>query len=204
MLKDLKLNNILQYAQWCNNIYNNIYPENLLTNYTKDGMDAWVIDNTKEIVIVFRGTNNILNVIQDVEMVFGLVPSHIEYVMDVFEMAVKYAVEKHVPIIVTGHSLGGSFAQYLSYRENIPAYCFNPYGIRNDIKNANISDNLNLICQNYCIKGDVVSGINMENQIGNVNIIDIPCDKPEIEKIKYLHAIQTIVDYFLGTIKNYC
>lgn len=195
----MNLSNILNYAKWCSNIYNNIFPNNLLEVYTNDGFDAWILDNKTEIVIVIRGTDDMQDVLQDISMVLGILPKYTQFAMDVFEIAVKHATDKQLPIITVGHSLGGSMAQYLCYRECINAITFNAYGIGDCLlKNHDIPITTRNKCLNYCITNDVVSSCSLQWQIGKVITLDMPQDmyKPDmniIDRISFLHSINTIV-----------
>ena len=194
------LQGVLQYAKWSSNIYQNIFPNNLLQAYSKNGFDSWILDNKTEIVIVIRGTDDIHDVLQDVSMVAGILPKYTDYAIDVFSKAVKYATDKQLPIVACGHSLGGSLAQYITYRECIQSYTFNPYGIGDCLlKNHDIPITTRNKCQNYCITNDVVSSSSMQWQIGKVITLNVPQNmyKPDmsiIERTLFLHGIDTMVE----------
>lgn len=204
----MNLSNILNYAKWCSNIYNNIFPNNLLEVYTNDGFDAWVLDNKTEIVIVIRGTDDMQDVLQDISMVLGILPKYTQFAMDVFEIAVKHATDKQLPIITVGHSLGGSMAQYLCYRECINAITFNAYGIGDCLlKNHDIPITTINKIQNYCIANDVVSSASMQWQVGKVVTWDIPHDMyppnmSVIDQVLFRHSINTCVKLLEQMVNN--
>jgi len=191
---------LLQYARYCSNIYNNIYPNNLLHAYARDGFDAWVLDNQTEILIIIRGSDDWHDIIQDIQMVAGILPKYTQYAMEVFAIAVEYATDKQLPIVATGHSLGSSLAQYIAYRECINAYTFNAYGIGDClVKGRDIPITTINKIQNYCIENDVVSSASMQWQLGKVVTWDIPKemyppDMSVIEQVLYRHSIDTIVE----------
>ena len=187
------------YAQWCSNIYNDIYPANLLEGYANNGFDSWIIDSASEIVIVIRGTDDIHDILQDISMVAGILPSHTKYADEIFSSALIHANKLQKPIVATGHSLGGSLCQYLTYKNAIHSYNFNPYGILDCIRCTQIAEQRINLCMNYCITDDVVSGSSMQYQFGKVIMWDIP-NADEVmrnmslpQMILYRHSIDTCI-----------
>jgi hypothetical protein len=100
-----------------------ISDENSVVFTTKECLGV----NTR-IVLAFRGTNplKLNDIITDVFITFGreketerfqLALKKIEHIMDIYP---------EIPIILCGHSLGGTQAIYLSKKYNLRTYAYNP------------------------------------------------------------------------------
>jgi len=92
-------------------------------------------------ILVFRGTANFENVLQDVSLATG---------GDTFEDLYQHAVEiaeREKPDFVTGHSLGGAVAEAVALHGNIPGMSFNGPVICSSHKHVN-----------FCKKGKPGSG----------------------------------------------
>ena len=187
------------YSQWCSDIYHNQTNATVLEHYCNNGFYSWVVLNHNyEIVVVMRGTDNMADVVQDIEMVIGVLPTHFSYACITFAQAAKYAQQLNLPVVASGHSLGGSLAQYLSYKYNINSYTFNPYGIIKLIDSNSLTNETMNKVQNYCVDNDVVSSCSLAWQVGKIVTWNVPSSLyPStmniIERTIFLHSIDTCV-----------
>jgi hypothetical protein len=119
-----------------------------------------------EIVLAIRGTSNIQDVETDVLLVLKEKGIHFWHVMQFYYSAIfsnpPYNNYENYPFSITGHSLGGALAQYLSCMLFInnnetpfPTETFNAPGIR-DLDNSITSDPRTGII-NHMRDGDIVS-----------------------------------------------
>jgi hypothetical protein len=80
------------------------------------------------LVVAFRGTSNFRNVLSDVLMGFG----HLPAIFDDGDVFLR-SVRGHFPdrtLVLTGHSLGGSIAQYLAAKYGLRAATYNAFGVK--------------------------------------------------------------------------
>lgn len=103
--------------------------EKLNYYYNKnDGFDSYVYKKDDKVVIVYRGTDDRADVLDDLRMAFRNYSSQFKDAQAVYEK-----VKQNHPnskIYVTGHSLGGSLSQLVGTLNNIPAVTFNPFGAK--------------------------------------------------------------------------
>jgi|LakMenEpi03Aug12_release.lakeMendotaPanAssembly.Ray.scaffolds.fasta_scaffold170339_3 hypothetical protein len=188
------MDNLLYLAGLCNKIYDED-DKFYLYSYTSKGFRSVIVknDETKTFYIVFRGTVNFKNLIEDAELVLGFVPNFSEYADTVYHYAVELAMKNKYNLMATGHSLGGSMCQYLTNKFGIQSITFNPFGIIRSFNN--ISDINKAKCTNYCVWGDEVSSIDSSHQYGNcINLITNEYNSLNwlSKKIK-LHSIETVI-----------
>ncbi len=110
---------------------------------------AYKNEQTKEIIIAYRGTDSPLDaIISDAQLAFNLTPQQAAPAVEFFEEIAENADNGGYSITITGHSLGGALAQYVASLKHVPAVTFNAPGV------------------------DVPSGGTIENIINYVNMND--------------------------------
>lgn len=121
----------------------------------------------KTIAIAFRGTEmEAGDIITDITMGLGIIPKQFKDAELIFkEIKGKYPESN---IVLCGHSLGGSIAQYLSGKFNIQGYTFNAFGTA-DLTKTTMDKNSALLI-NYIENFDVVSGFNFKYTIAGAVI----------------------------------
>lgn len=185
--------NNLYFANLCKKIYTDDVNYSYLN--AQYGYKAGIIknDELKTYIIVFRGTSNFKNIIEDVELILGLIPSYFKNGEEIYKYAVNLAVKDNYNLIATGHSLGGSVCQYISNKFGIQSITFNPFGVMRSL--TNISDLNKAKCTNYCVWGDEVSSIDSSHQYGNcVNLITNEYNSLNLlDKTLKLHSIDTVI-----------
>jgi hypothetical protein len=77
---------------------------------------AYLDAQTNEIVIVNRGTNDIADLVTDVQMVLDKVPEQLDRAELFYSQVQAEAVNRGATLSITGHSLGGSLTQLLIAR----------------------------------------------------------------------------------------
>ena len=112
---------------------------------------AYKNEQTKEIIISYRGTDSPLDVIlSDAQLAFNLTPQQAAPAVEFFEDIVKNADNAGYSITITGHSLGGALAQYVASLKHVPAVTFNAPGV--DVPSGGTSENI----INYVNMNDIV------------------------------------------------
>ena len=117
--------------------------------YKKDG----------KVIIAYCGTNVKKDFTSDAQMTKGEIPEQFKEADEYFQQISKD--NEGCPILVTGHSLGGSLAELVaSKNQHTAAVTFNAFGVNKIInsekaKELNLKDNQN--SYNYIIEGDPVS-----------------------------------------------
>jgi hypothetical protein len=141
------------------NIDGYIYDKDLSNNNTA------VYHNDNNVIIGFRGTVNIDDLITDVSVIKGTAD----------DIRFKQAVETYnkvknkypnLRIMATGHSLGGSLALYLNSLYNIPVETFNAGMGLGFLKSNPNSANVLM----HVIKGDVISGLAGLSNLGTLKV----------------------------------
>ena len=108
------------------------------------------MNTNKDIIISFRGTNDLSDCIADIQLYLGSMSYQLLFAYNfVSDIVMKYKPEtKHIHI--TGHSLGGALAQSImnidSNKSIEHAYTFNAFGIK-EILDNDMSD----ICLANCL-----------------------------------------------------
>ena len=133
----------------------------------KNGFDAQAFSNKKNIVIVYRGTDEVKDWTKNnLKMASALLPAQ---KVDATEFYNK--IKKDFPsqnIILTGHSLGGSLAQIIGSETGDNTVTFGAYGVKNILKTDKKFKNI----INYGEAQDPVFVANIDNQLGKTYVIN--------------------------------
>ena len=112
-----------------------IFPYGFQQN-PKTGFFGYALIEKDRVVVIFRGTNNLISpdTKNDFSMVLNKIPEQLTDALNFFDdIKTKFPNKK---IDVTGHSLGGSLAQYVAIMRNVnEAVCFCPVGIGSSMEN---------------------------------------------------------------------
>ena len=205
IIAQLQILSELCMQSYATNLPNELYEYPLLNTIAIHDYKATIHkdDDNRQIIICIRGTDNIGGIMNDADMLLGIIPSWTKYADMTYQSALTYAEEMKYNIIVTGHSLGGSFGQYCTYKYGIKSFNFNPYGIIQCMHIKELSQRTQNLCTNYVIADDVVSSSSMQWQLGSVVTWDLP-DVEELrgmsiaDTVEYRHSILTIVKLLQG------
>lgn len=135
--------------------------------YDKDfsNVNTAIYHNENNVIIGFRGTENIDDLITDFSVLRGTEDDKRfkEAVETYNKVKNKYP---NLRIMSTGHSLGGSLALYLNKLYNIPVETFNAgmgFGfLKSNLNSANV--------KMYAIKGDLLSGLSGLSRLVGSNL----------------------------------
>ena len=89
---------------------------------------AYVHDNRKEMIVAYRGTDDVSDAITDVDILLGKYPNqavHAEAALKLWRQRFKTVQS----VWLTGHSLGGGLASLMADAHNLPAVTFNAPGM---------------------------------------------------------------------------
>lgn len=175
-----------EYAILSNAVYRDadfISPENykfeeipdlhMSDNKTEFYAEAYRHKPENEVVIAYRGTANLLNIIHDFEMWRGgKKPPEFDMAMEYYHRVKAYCDDKSLSLIgMTGHSLGGSMVQYvnamLATKEGyqIQGVAFAPAGVGEFFPDIDPNDK-SIFVTNYIREGDPIPE-KMNKQLGN-------------------------------------
>lgn len=131
-------------------------------------------DKTGNIVIAYRGSDDVNDIKSDLEMINGTKLPEQFYNAEQFYEDVK-AQNPNSKIVLTGHSLGGALSQLVAaHNEDSFAVAFNAPGTKDIIEHeSGLSDTGNIY--NVLVDGDKISGTLA--QPGQVQLIDAKTDK---------------------------
>ena len=131
-----------------------------------------------EYIIAFRGTDDLKDLAADFsDMLIDLNNRQFKSAMEFAIEQIKaiLASDPNAKISLTGHSLGGSIAQFVAYKTGLKAVTFHAYGAEEIIKNSDDFD-ADLMIQN---RGNVTNFINTNDlisiaspQYGNTYALD--------------------------------
>jgi hypothetical protein len=124
-----------------------------------------VYHNSNNVIIGFRGTANIDDLITDIQVVKGTSDNiRFKQAVEIYnKVKNKYPDLK---IYATGHSLGGSLALYLNSLYGIPVETFNPGMGLGFLKKNPHANNATL----NIIKGDILSSLSGLSSLGKINV----------------------------------
>lgn len=136
------------------------------------------------IILAFRGTNDVLDIIADTGFLAKRVPPSMSKAFNIYKKIRKET--KDSKIIVTGHSLGGAYAQVVASRaikngdNNCSAITFNAPGMEFSLKKKEkeeFNPKFTAKINNYVVMNDFVG--NFRTHIGSTYYIQpYPLDKP--------------------------
>lgn len=128
-----------------------------------NGFYAEVWQKENDIVIVYRGTDDPIDGINDIAMARKNIPAQ---ATDALALHDKIKREnKNCDISVTGHSLGGSLAQIVGSIRGTFATTFNAYGTKDMYKDSQNLKTDNIV--NYVNEFDYIGMANAENNVGD-------------------------------------
>lgn len=145
--------------------------------FSKDGLFVAIYSNEKDTVFVIRGTEDKTDLKTDLFMKLHLDNSQ-------FQSAFTYYLKikaKYKNIIFTGHSLGGSIAQYLGTITGNETITYEAYGVADNYKPKHTN---NII--NFGNLYDPIFIVNFKNHIGRNYIMPINAS----EKSMYWHLLE--------------
>jgi len=142
-----------------------------IKNNRKNGFDAYVAEGKNEVIIAYRGTNDIKDISQDFKMYYANKNLQIKDAQKIYDFVKSEPQFKEKRIILTGHSLGGSLAQYVGAKNNVETATFNAFGVGDIIvdeaKKMGIKTKIypeKIV--NYMHPQDIIFNINQRNNIG--------------------------------------
>ena len=206
------MNEIIRHEKY-RELCKDIYPQNL-KNFPKDVVPLYVHENKNNgffayackyqdrIVIVFRGTeftkgNDLKN-----DYCMGKRKAIPEQAHDayIFTERIKQVMKTKYPnykLDLTGHSLGGSLAQYthVLVKGINETVTFNPYGTRKTLEKYfenNTSQSPTDKITNYCVQDDMIGDkLSKDTQLGKVYYIDIIDPKGSKHQIENMRSLST-------------
>ena len=146
---------------------------NYVVNNQQQGFHACVYETNDTIYIVYRGTDDFADGINDSLMFGYALPPQYHAARALYERVASSPENKDKRFVVTGHSLGGSLAQLVActnFEDNIKrptAVTFNAFGTKNMQRSRllltynriqptnNFSENPNII--NYAVQNDCIA-----------------------------------------------
>ncbi len=91
---------------------------------------AYKNTSTKEIIIAYRGTDSLLDAIySDAQIAFNLTPQQVNPAIQFYDSIYNNFQDEGYTISITGHSLGGTLAQYVAAQKQVSAVTFNAPGV---------------------------------------------------------------------------
>ncbi len=163
------------YKELCKLSYNDKKMQNefdVVDTINRDGYNAYCVRIGNNIIIVSRGTeiDDGFDLQNDVAMKFNKIPHQLHQALLFFDK--QQCIFKNKEINVIGHSLGGTIAEHVGImRKCKEVVAFNPYGNTNTMEKYilkyGIRTPVNKII-NYCMSGDVISNVNISNNIGRI------------------------------------
>lgn len=150
----------------------------------KNGFYAIAYSNGKDTIIAYRGTNDLIDGINDLDMAHSELPK--QYI-DALNFHDKVARENpNSNITVTGHSLGGSLAEAVSAIRGTFAVTFNAYGIRDMFSSYRGLKEDNIV--NYLNETDWIAMANGHNHLGEIYSVPNIAGEPLMNKLKCHYA----------------
>lgn len=153
---------------------------NILDENHDDGIDAYAILIGNYIIVAYQGTDVFegKDWRNDTVMAINREPKQFNQAFKFFNSIKNDERYRGHQFVVTGYSLGGSEAMAVAVTSKCDeVVTFNPYGIKNIdyvkdyIRNYGIATPLDKII-NYNMSEDTISGINIEDEIGKVYMLD--------------------------------
>ena len=132
---------------------------------------AYLNAQTNEIVIVNRGTNDLADLVTDMQMALDVAPDQFVRAEDFYSQVRDVAVDREATLSITGHSLGGSLTQLLiakysndsSGGSTLFGQTFNAFGVKGLLNDLGLPDT-DYAVTNWVTPTDVVG--NLAEHIG--------------------------------------
>lgn len=165
---DIKYHEVLKEAAIYSYSHKNSIPNGYILrepiNIGRDGFYADVLQQGNDIIIAYRGTNNLFNkdLRNDIAMARAHMPEQAYRALEVYDRIKRE--NPNSDISVTGHSLGGSLAEVVGGLRGAFAVTFNAYGTKDMFKDSSGLKTGNVI--NYVNEKDRITMANAENHIG--------------------------------------
>lgn len=162
-LEDLKQLNIISYHK---HLWKNY---GIIKEYSNwlSGLNCCLFNYKNTIVICFVGTKSLQDFCNDMGMLAGIIPAQAKQGLKILHEIKK----TYSNVLLTGHSLGASVVQYIASQHNNKCICFSPFGTR--LFNSHTCNNV----INYGMESDIIYMSNLENQIGQIYLIENPKNK---------------------------
>lgn len=131
--------------------------------------------STNEIVISICGTNDLLDIANDIAILHGQIFNQKASVLNFYTDIIEGYVLKAYPtatISITGHSLGGALADYLGAKTELATTTFNAPGVNYLLSGESGYTTSNIT--NYVMANDIVGTLNYDQHIGDVKLL-YPC-----------------------------
>ena len=129
----------------------------------ENGFYAEAYSDGKDIIIAYRGTEDVQDFLIDLNMAYSQLPNQC---IDAVRFYDKVANNNNSDITVTGHSLGGSNAEIVSAIRGSVAVTFNAYGVRDMFTPYTKLKEDNIV--NYVNEMDVLTMVNGHNHLGKI------------------------------------
>ena len=129
-----------------------------------NGFHAEVLSNGKDIIIAYRGTDEMGDIKNDAAMARNRLPAQATDAIAVYDKVARENPGRDIS--VTSHSLGGSLGEIVSGVRGVFAATFNAYGVRDMFKSGIKLKENNVI--NYVNEKDMFTMVNGQNHIGEI------------------------------------
>lgn len=136
---------------------------------TPNGYQGAIFTNTAtgQVVMTNRGTEpSTSDLGNNIQMGLGQVPSQFQSAQQLYATAAGLAASTNAPLLVTGHSLGGSLSQLIGAKYGVEATTFNAYGVGNLLSGLGIPTGSFNNITNSVMRFDPVSVLPGSNMIG--------------------------------------
>jgi hypothetical protein len=151
---------------------------------------AQAFRKNESVVIAFRGSDDLGDILTDLEAFFWGKPEQYSEALKFVEDCQAAGI-KDENITLTGHSLGGGLASYAAFYYKIPATVFNSAGLGSGLRaNANVAQNLH--------NQDLVRNLIMERDPISKAVTDKGNQVGVICKLSPSKEIEKEVEFLLG------
>ena len=148
------------------------------------GFHAEVLSNGKDIIIAYRGTDEMGDIKNDAAMARNRLPAQATDAIAVYDKVARENPGRDIS--VTSHSLGGSLGEIVSGVRGVFAATFNAYGVRDMFKSGIKLKENNVI--NYVNEKDMFTMVNGQNHIGEIYTV------PEKPGSANSHEVESMED----------
>ena len=149
-----------------------------------NGFHAEVLSNGKDIIIAYRGTDEMGDIKNDAAMARNRLPAQATDAIAVYDKVARENPGRDIS--VTSHSLGGSLGEIVSGVRGVFAATFIAYGVRDMFKSGIKLKENNVI--NYVNEKDMFTMVNGQNHIGEIYTV------PEKPGSANSHEVESMED----------